>query len=153
MEKSIRSTILSSFIILSLAVLINPNCASAQSIGKNQINIRSGPSLRSRVLFQAPLGYPIKIEKEQGNWVFFRDWVGETGWVYKPFVSNISTAVILVSRANLRSGPGIRYKTVGQAKEGDIYKILEKHGKWCRLGYYYGDKPVGWVDSSLIFGD
>lgn len=134
-------------------VLANPMGASAKSIGKDQVNIHSGPSLRSKVLFQAPLGYPIEIEKVRGNWVFFRDWAGDAGWVYKPLVSNIDTAVILVKIANLRSGPGIRNRIVGEAKEGQIYKIIGNRGGWCHLGLYYGGDSVGWISTRLIFGD
>jgi uncharacterized protein YgiM (DUF1202 family) len=126
--------------------------ASAESIGRNDVNIRSGPSLDSPVLFRAPLGYPIQILKQQGNWVYFRDWQDETGWVDKPMVSDIDTAVIRVNRANVRSGPGLDHPVVGEAEMGEIYKVLGKTGDWVHLALYLSNDRVGWVRSDLVFG-
>lgn len=153
MRKVTSLAVLWTILAVGPAVLLSPPCTSAKSIGKDRVNIRSGPSLKSKILFQAPLGYPIKIEKRRGNWILFRDWENNTGWVYKPFVSDIDTAVVLAVRANLRSGPGLNNKVIGKAAQGDIYRIISRRGRWIDLGYYYGDDPVGWIRSDLVFGD
>jgi len=126
--------------------------ASADSIGKDDVNIHSKPSLQSKVTFKAPLGYPIEIEKQQGDWVYVKDWQSETGWVYKPLVSDVDTAVILVDKANLRNGPGLDHQVTGEAEEGEIYKILGKTGDWLHLGFYKSGDDAGWVRSDLVFG-
>lgn len=135
------------------ALVTHPDPACAKSIGRDQVNIRSGPSLKSSISFHAPLGYPIKIEKEKGKWVFFRDWENNTGWVYKPLVSDVETAVVLVESANLRSSAGKKYRVVAKAKRGEIYKVLARNGRWVHLGYFFGGEAVGWVRSDLVFGD
>ena len=126
--------------------------ASADSIGKGNVNVHADPSLESKVVFEAPLGYPIEIEKRQGDWVYVKDWQGATGWVYKPLVSDIDTAVIVVDKANLRNGPGLDHKVIGEAEEGEIYKILGKTGDWLNLGFYKSGDGAGWVRSDLVFG-
>jgi uncharacterized protein YgiM (DUF1202 family) len=73
--------------------------------------------------------------------------------MYKPLVSEIDTAVILVEKANLRSSAGKKYRVVKKAGRGEIYKMLARNGNWVRLGYFFEDEPVGWVRSDLIFGD
>ena len=134
-----------------LLVLSGPACA--ESISKDKVNIRSGPSLRSRIVYKAPLGYPIKVEKKQGKWAFFRDWENDTGWVYEPLVSEVETAVVLVKKANVRSAPGTGHKVTAKVARGDIYKILDRDGNWLKLGYYFGDDELGWIRSDLVFGD
>lgn len=135
-------------IILGLTASIE-----AKSINKDQVNIRSGPSLDSKIIFTVPLGYPIKIEKEANNWSFFHDWQNNSGWVYTPLVSDIETAVIVVEKANIRSTASIKSKSVANAEMGEIYTILAKEGSWIKLGYYHGGLELGWIRDDLIFGD
>jgi SH3-like domain-containing protein len=134
--------------VLSLA-----GSVEAKSIGRDQVNIRSAPNTNSSIVFTAPLGYPIKIEKEANNWSFFHDWQNNTGWVYKPLVSDTETAVILVEMANIRGKASINSQVVATAKLGEIYTILAKNGNWVKLGYYHGDSEVGWIRNDLIFGE
>lgn len=51
------------------------------SIAKDKVNVRKGPGEDHEVLFQAPLGYPMRVEQRLGNWVRFTDWDGDRGWV------------------------------------------------------------------------
>ncbi|MGV8074169.1 MAG: SH3 domain-containing protein [Syntrophobacteraceae bacterium] len=153
MKRSIRLSALLTYLIIGIALPALPGSTYAKSIGKDQVNIRSGPSIKSRVILRAPLGTPIKIEKEKGDWVFFRDWLNNTGWVHKPLISDIETAVILVENANMRSSASIKSEVVAKATRGEIYKVLEKNGKWVHLGYYMENEPVGWVRSDLVFGE
>lgn len=125
----------------------------AKSIGKDQVNIRSTPSLKGKVIFTVPLGYPIEVEKEADNWSFFHDWQNNKGWVYKPLISNINTAVILVEKANVRSQPSVKSKPVAIAEMGEIYRILTQSGNWIKLGYYHGGSELGWIRDDLVFGD
>ena len=145
-------TLRSSLIIAPLALgLAGP--LGAKSIGKDQVNIRSGPSLNSNILSTVPLGYPVKVEKETDNWSYFHDWQQKTGWVHTSLISDIATAVILVEKANVRNAAGMNGKVEGTAVQGEIYKILDKEGKWVKLGYYHGGEVVGWIRDDLIFGD
>nr|WP_320013225.1 SH3 domain-containing protein [uncultured Desulfobulbus sp.] len=145
---SLRACLLIAPLVLGLSCTLE-----AKSIGKDQVNIRSNPSTKSKILFSAPLGYPISIEKESKDWVFFKDWQNNKGWVYKPLVSNIDTAVILVEKANVRSQPTVKSKAMAIAEMGEIYKILSKSGNWVKLGYYHGGSEVGWIRDDLIFGE
>lgn len=153
MIKLIYLSILCACFLIIPALVMHPGSAWAKSIGRDQVNIRSGPSLTSGIAFHAPLGYPVKIEKEKGKWAFFRDWENNTGWVYKPLICDIETAVILVESANVRSSAGKKYAVVAKAKRGQIYKVLARNGNWVHLGYYFGGEAVGWVRSDLVFGE
>jgi SH3-like domain-containing protein len=144
--------ILSTFLIC-LVLVESPPASAAKSIGKDEVNVRSGPSLKNSILYKAPLGYPIRIEKENGRWAYFRDWVDNRGWVHKDLVSNVRTAVVSVKKVNVRSGPGTRNRVVAEAGEGEIYKILRRKGDWIQIGYYHGGESLGWVRRDLVFGD
>ncbi|MBW1992431.1 MAG: SH3 domain-containing protein [Deltaproteobacteria bacterium] len=123
------------------------------SIGKDKVNIRSGPSLKSEVLFQVHLGYPIQVLERKGEWVRFKDWVGNTGWVYRPLLSDIPTAVVLKERVNVRRGPGLKHKVVGQVDKGEVYRIFDRRGKWVKIGYYIEKEEIGWVRNDMVWGD
>ena len=75
----------------------------AKSIAKDDIIVRSGPSTGDEILFTVPRGYPIEVERREGQWTQFRDWQNNTAWVYTPLVSDINTAVITADKANVRS--------------------------------------------------
>ncbi|MBU4355262.1 MAG: SH3 domain-containing protein, partial [Proteobacteria bacterium] len=74
--------------VAAVVLSVSPVLASSmQSIRKDLVNVRSKPDLNSEVVFQASLGYPVQIEKQQSNWVYCIDWKSQAGWVYKPLVS------------------------------------------------------------------
>lgn len=151
MKRTISNGVAGVCVSISFLFLVYSGSVCADSILKDQVNIRSGPSMKSDVSFRAPLGYPIKIEKVQGDWVYFCDWENNRGWIHKPLVSKVKTAVILVTEANLRSSGSTKSKVVAIAKRGEIYKVLTTKGEWIQLGYFFGGDPVGWVRSDLVF--
>lgn len=143
--------------LLGLAlVMILVDVASAsnmKSISKDRVNVRSKPSLNSEILFQAHMGYPIQVEKQENNWVNFTDWKNQSGWIYKPLVSNTKTAVILVDNANIRKGPNLSKPIVMKASQGDIYKIFGERNNWVNIGYYIENEKIGWIRDDLVWGD
>jgi SH3-like domain-containing protein len=143
------------FFAMALVVLsVVPGLASnMQSIGKERVNVRAKPNLKSDVVFEAFLGYPIQIEKQQNNWVYFTDWKNNNGWVFKPLVSPVQTALVLVDEANIRKGPGLNRPVVRQATKGEIYKIFDEKGEWVKVGYYLENEVIGWIRQDLVWGD
>jgi SH3-like domain-containing protein len=140
--------------LASILLLVDPVAASTmKSIGKDRVNVRATPNPNSEVLFQAYLGYPIQVEKQRNNWVYCIDWKNHTGWIYKPLVSAIQTAIILVEDANIRKGPSLKRPVVKQAAKGEIYKIFNEKGKWVKIGYYLENEVIGWVRQDLVWGD
>jgi SH3-like domain-containing protein len=140
--------------VVSVVLSVSPVLASSmQSIGKDRVNVRSKPNLNSEVVFEAFLGYPIQIEKQQNNWVYVTDWKNNTGWVYKPLVSRTQTALILVEDANIRKGPSLRRPVVKQASKGEIYKIFDEKDDWVKVGYYLENEVIGWIRQDLVWGE
>ncbi|MEW6386430.1 MAG: SH3 domain-containing protein [Thermodesulfobacteriota bacterium] len=124
-----------------------------KSIGQNKVNIRQAPSLKADIAFQAHLGYPVEVEKKKDQWVLIKDWQGNTGWVYRPLVADIRTAVVLEENVNVRSGPGLKHRVVMQADRGQVYKIFAQEGKWVQIGYYLEGEKIGWIRQDLVWGE
>jgi len=142
------------FLVTWLIILSAPVWASTASIKKDKVNVRSAPSLKSDVLFQAHLGYPVEIAQTKGRWVKIKDWQDNVGWVYRPLISQkVKTAVIKPELVNIRKGPGLKYGVVGQAESGEVYKVFKKKNGWVKVGYYLENQQVGWVRHDLVWGE
>lgn len=126
--------------------------ASMKSIVGDKVNVRSGPGRTHEVLFRANLGYPIQVEHEQGEWVRFKDWLGERGWVTKEMVGETRTVVVLGNDANVRKGPGAAEQATGKVQRGEIYKVLARKNGWIKLGYYEDSQELGWIRDDLVWG-
>jgi SH3-like domain-containing protein len=148
MRKIICLTVVSVLLLVSSVLASN-----MKSIGRDRVNVRSKPNLNSEVVFEASLGYPIQIEKQKNNWVYFTDWKNNTGWVYKPLISRTQTALIMVEDANIRKGPSLRRPVVKQASKGEIYKIFDEKGEWVKVGYYLENEVIGWIRQDLVWGE
>jgi len=126
--------------------------ASMKSITSDKVNVRSGPGKKHEVLFQANLGYPIQVEQRQGDWVRFKDWQGERGWVAKDMVGDTRTVVVLGTDANVRRGPGGKEASLVKVQRGEIYKVLGQKNGWVKLGYYEDNQELGWIREDLVWG-
>jgi len=138
---------------LCLMLVCPAGAATMQSIGKDQVNVREKPSLNSEVLFEVSMGYPIQVEKQKKNWVYFTDYKDQAGWVYKPLISKTKTVVILVDKANIRKGPSLKKPVVMKASQGEIYKIFGEKGNWVNLGFYMENEKIGWIRDDLVWGE
>jgi len=142
------------FLVTWLIILTAPVWASTASIKKDKVNVRSAPRLKSDVLFQAHLGYPVEVATTKGKWAKIKDWQGNVGWVYRPLISRkVHTAVIMPERVNIRKGPGLRYGVVAQAECGEVYKVFKKKNGWVKVGYYLENQQVGWIRHDLVWGE
>jgi SH3-like domain-containing protein len=140
------------FLAALVAVSLPGWGASMKSIGKDEVNVRRGPSLDSEVLYETHLGYPIEIEKTEGDWVRFKDWQGARGWVHKPLVTDIKTAVVVGDDVNVRKGPGSDFEVVKKIAKGEVYKVFGRKGEWVKIGYYVEGDEIGWVRKDMIWG-
>jgi uncharacterized protein YgiM (DUF1202 family) len=137
-----------------LILLTVPAWASTASIGQDKVNVRKAPSLKSEVIFQAHLGYPVELEKTKGKWVQIKDWQDNTGWVYRPLVNRkIQTAVVVPEQVNVRKGPGLGYPVVTQVECGEVYKIFKEKKGWVQVGYYVENQEIGWIRKDLVWGE
>ena len=58
---------------------------------------------------------------------------------------------IVVSRANIRSGPSTEYPVISSAKRGEVFGIDDQEGRWYRINLE--DGRGGWIHEKLVAED
>lgn len=142
------------FAVMMLVLTAAPGWGKTmKSIGKEKVNVRSGPGLKHDVLFQVHLGYPLVVKKRKGDWVQCADWLGNTGWVHRPLLADVPTVVVVKENVKVRRGPGLRHRVVTGVDKGEVYKIFQRRKNWLRIGYYREGREIGWVRHDLVWGE
>jgi len=114
------------------------------------LNMRSGPSTNTDVLWELQRGYPLQVVQRKNRWVQVRDFEGDTGWVASSLTGRTPHHVVKVNNANLRKGPGTQHRIVGKANYGELLRTKEKRGSWVRVERPSGDN--GWISKKLLWG-
>ncbi len=144
---------LGTFLILGLLPL--QAWAEMVSIKGDDINMRSGPGMKYKVLWELGDGFPLMVLKRTGNWIRVRDFEGTIGWVHNDVVNKSAHMIVKVhknsrKRINVRSGPGTKYRIVGKAYYGVVFKTLKQKNGWVNVQHRKG--VTGWVKRSLLWG-
>lgn len=129
--------------------------AKMVSINGNDINMRSGPGKKYKVIWKLGDGFPLKVLKHSGNWMRVQDFEGTIGWVHKGVVNRTPHMIVKVhkktkKRINVRSGPGTNKRIVAKAYYGVVFRTLAQKSGWVKVRH--GRKVTGWVKRSLVWG-
>ncbi|MEJ2641552.1 MAG: SH3 domain-containing protein [Desulfosarcinaceae bacterium] len=136
--------------LAALAVLAaNAALAERLAIISDIANIRSGPGTDTEVLWQVEKYYPITVLQKQGDWVLFKDFEGDEGWIHKSLVAPLDTVVVKKDNCNVRSGPGTDHEISFVAERGIPFKVLKRQGDWVQIQHADGD--TGWIHKNLIW--
>ncbi|ETR73280.1 MAG: SH3, type 3 [Candidatus Magnetoglobus multicellularis str. Araruama] len=131
-------------------VLVQPAMADRKAISTNKANIRSGPGTTYEILWQVEKYYPIEIIRTVGDWYFFRDFEGDTGWVKNTIVNDTLTVITAKGNTvNVRKGPGTKHEKVFMVEKGVPFKVLQKKGTWLQIEHADGDR--GWIYKGLVW--
>jgi SH3-like domain-containing protein len=140
------------FVIVAInaCVLIQPAMAERRAVSKNRANIRSGPGITYEILWQVERYYPIEVIRKEGQWLFFRDFEGDTGWIKNTIVNNTLTVITSKgNKVNVRNGPGVKYDKVFMVEKGVPFKVIQKKDSWLQIEHADGDK--GWIFQGLVW--
>jgi SH3-like domain-containing protein len=137
--------------ILSILLVLYTDASAAQrlSVGVNVANVRSGPGKNYETLWQVEKYHPIVVIESQGAWYKFRDFEGDTGWIYKTLVKQTPSVITKKGKCNIRSGPGTKNRIVFTSDRGIPFRVLSRKGQWIRVMHADGDK--GWIYKSLVW--
>ncbi len=138
---------------LSALLLVVAVPASAQnmvSVGRDEINMRSGPGTNHESQWLLGRGYPLEVIGRKGKWLQVRDFESDKGWVYAPLVDKTGHFVVKVKVANIRSKPSTRASISGRAHYGDVLRTLERRKGWVKVQQEGGAK--GWIARQLLWG-
>lgn len=139
-------------LLLGLSLTTAPD-ATAQtmvSVAGSTVNMRSGPGIRSEVLWTLGQGYPLKVVNRRGRWLQVEDFEQDRGWVARSLTGRIPHHIVQAPKANIRRGPGLNHRVVGQAAYGELLRTREKRQDWVRVERE--DGRTGWVARRLLWG-
>jgi SH3-like domain-containing protein len=146
-------------ILLTLFFLLVTGAGSALAqmvaINGNDINMRSGPGKKYKVIWKLGDGFPLKVLKRSGSWLQVQDFEGTIGWVHKRVTNKTPHMIVKVhkktkKKINIRSGPGTNKRIVAKAYYGVVFRRLAQKNGWVKVKH--GRKVTGWVKRSLLWG-
>ncbi len=137
---------------LALGALAPAVASAAEfvSINGSTVNVREKPSTRSDTLWELGRGYPLQVTQRQGKWLKVRDFESTLGWVHAPLTAKTPHMVITARTANMRSGPGTKFKRVATLEQHEVVRTVKKSGRWAQVRRENGQQ--GWIAKSLGWG-
>jgi len=115
----------------------------ALCVDDEKANLRQGPGLNFTKTFEAIRYMPLKKLSKQAGWYRVEDLDGKVHWVKENLVTGgYSCAAVKSDYANLRTGPGLEFKTA-KASKGDKYlsfRVIQSKGRWVKLEDVEGDE-------------
>ncbi len=145
--RGIKITVL---VVVFVVLSFTPVLARMVSIKGHKVNLRSGPGKNYEVLWELGRGFPLKVIKSRKGWIKVSDFENDHGWLAANLVNRKPHLVVKKKRVNLRSGPGKKYRLVGRANYGVVFRTLKKRGRWVKVRHENG--TVGWVLRKLLWG-
>lgn len=140
-------------ILLLTVALLTLHAAAALAemvaVRNEDVNMRSGPSQKSKVLWRLGQGFPLKVLKRSGQWLQVRDFEGSSGWIHKSVTGREGHMIVKKRKINIRSAPSTRSRIVAKAGYGVVFKTLTKKKGWVKVRQ---DGVTGWVSSALLWG-
>jgi uncharacterized protein YraI len=95
------------------------------------LNIRKGPSTKTRKMNVTPLGSILRIYAVENGW--YRISASKDEWVYGKYVNIVQRATVNADVLNVRSGPGIQFNKVAFVPKGEVVFIYEESGNWAKI--------------------
>jgi len=138
--------------LAAAALLLGLTHAEALCVSADTANLRSGPGTNHEKVWEVYRYMPFKQVASKGPWRRVRDVDGDTYWVHSKLVtSRYKCAVVKSDEANVRTGPGTKYRKarINPAYKYYSYKVLEVRGKWVKVINQY--KDVGWIYKQLLW--
>lgn len=139
------------FFFISTSFVLSNNAYSL-CVTADTANLRAGPGTKYEISWQVFKYMPLKKLSKQGNWYRVQDFEGDTHWIYNKLVTDkYKCAVVNVDEANVRSGPGTKYKKtiLSPLILYESVKILNTKGSWVNAMYESGD--TGWIFRKLLW--
>lgn len=137
-------------LIFSLLAVSTCEAVSLVSVDGENVNLRSGPGGNYSVLWELGRGFPLKVLGSKGDWIKVVDFEGDGGWIYSKLVAKRAHLIVKKKRINVRSGPGSRYRLVGKANYGVVFKTIKNSKGWAKVKHENG--LTGWIKRDLLWG-
>lgn len=145
-----KKTLISGLTVLALIIFVE--YVYALCVNVPEANLRSGPGTNYEKTWQVFKYMPFKKITKKGNWYKVKDVDGDVHWIYGKLVTDkFKCAVVKVDEANVRNGPGIKFRknSLSPAIRYDSFKVIEIRASWVKVVDEYGD--TGWIFKKLLW--
>lgn len=136
-------------LVVAGLLMASPALAERLSVTGKVANIRSGPGTNYEVIWQAEKNYPIDVIQTQGDWILFKDYEGDKGWISKSLTGKTQAVIVKNPTVNVRSGASTSSPIVFKAQKGTPFQVLKKQDQWYQIKHADGD--TGWIHSSVVW--
>lgn len=123
-------------------------------ITASSLNVRSGPSLHSKIVGTIKKGTEVEIIGANGDWYQIRYAKNKTGWASKRYIeagskktNGAQSVVLLYDGTNLRSAPSTSAKIVQRGNKGQTFPIVGIYNNWYKIQLRNGQTAyvASWV--------
>ncbi len=146
--KNIFKTIALALAFWGMSSSASGMAAEFVNINNDGVNLRSGPDTTYEILYELPLGYPLKVISRKGKWLKVSDFENDRGWVSSSLVSKNDYVIVKVAEANVRNGAGTKYKKIGSVVREVILKKIDRRADWVKVQH---PQLTGWLHKKLIW--
>lgn len=134
-----------------------PKATPETHFAKSNVNLRTGGSLKDKIILQIPKGGKVEYISGSGTWVKVK-YGTKMGYVHSGYLAKIevvapeppkanSTTHFAKSNVNLRTGASTKHKIVLQIPKNGKVSYISKSGIWYKVKY--GAK-TGYVHSDYL---
>lgn len=141
--------------LIQFAILtfFSSTLAHGVCVNVRKANLRMGPSTNYEISWEVARYMPFKPVKKRDGWLKVQDLDGDYHWISSGLTTRkFYCAVVKVSRARLRTGPGTKYrpnKRYPMAEKYESFRLLKQKNGWALITDDYGDKM--WISRKLIW--
>lgn len=111
----------------------------------DRVNLRARPLEDAEVLGQVNQGARLTVLNVEGDWAEVQAPTNVGVWIKNGFVAD---GLVKADKVNVRSGPGVSYRSVGVLRSGTAVQVKETRGEWVCMA-----PPPGisvWIKKSFL---
>ncbi len=138
--------------VLCLGIFLAVSESFPLCVKTSSANLRKGPGKKYEKTWEVFKYMPLKKLAKKGNWYKVKDVDGDIHWIFGGLVTDkYKCAVVKVDKANIRTGPGKKYRfsELSPAIRYDSFRVLKIKGKWVKVKDEFGD--TGWIFRKLLW--
>ncbi len=156
--------------ILSAAITLTSAQSAAQEakgsyLTTAEVQVRQGPGASYEIISTIPKGIKVNVVDREGYWLKIESKQGrQPGYIDEQYARpldpprtaqttkpsrSVAGPYRTLREAELREGPGLKYKVVTRLPADIKVHVVRAEGEWLRVESNRGNKP-GYVDKRLV---
>jgi SH3-like domain-containing protein len=138
--------------LIAIAIFVSVAPSHSLCVKRSDVNLRSGPGTKYRKTGELFKYTPLKRLKTRGKWFQVRNVDGEKHWIHRNLITTrYKCAIVKVSEANIRTGPGTKYKEIDYSPSirYETFKVLRTRGSWVKVEDEFEGR--GWIYRKLLW--